>query len=307
LLVGLTAVAVCVHQAAVVVVEVDAVRVHGALAHQPEAVVDLEVGTRMREQLARPGHLVLVLGDMRMDPGVGVLRRQFAGTAQLRVGARRREARRDGVAQAVDAVPLPDERLGVGQALRRLVAHAVGRMAVLQHLAGDHAQSAALGRCEEGLHRGDVRGREGQRRGHAVAQQLVEEDLGHRRRVGGLGEAALGGKGVVLQPWQQAVGRRADDVGLWEVDVHVHEARRQDAARPVRDGRIGMPRRHGDVGARVDHALAAVGIGCDDQQAVFVELGTTGVVESQEGGAVGSFHRVRSLAQDVPARIGTAV
>jgi hypothetical protein len=110
--------------------------------------------------------------------------------------------------------------------------------------------------------RGDVRGREGQRRGHAVAQQLVEEDLGHRRRVGGLGEAALGGKGVVLQPWQQAVGRRADDVGLWEVDVHVHEARRQDAARP------GASRPHRDasaprdVGARVDHALAAVGIGC---------------------------------------------
>ena len=37
--------------------------------------------------------------------------------------------------------------------------------------------------------------------------------------------------------------------------------------------------------------LAAGVVGGDDQQAVFIENGQAGVVESQEGGAVGFFHR----------------
>jgi hypothetical protein len=41
-------------------------------------------------------------------------------------------------------VPAADQRLGVAQRLLGLVAHAVGRMPVLQHLAGDQAQAAPL-------------------------------------------------------------------------------------------------------------------------------------------------------------------
>ena len=101
-----------------------------------------------------------------------------------------------------------------------------------------------------------------------------------------IGKAALGREGVVLEPGQQAFRGRADDVGLREVDVHVDEARRQDAARPVRDGHARMARRDGGEGAGILHALAAVGIGADDQQAVFVEDRLAGGVESQKGGTV---------------------
>jgi hypothetical protein len=52
-----------------------------------------------------------------------------------------------------------------------------------------------------------------------------------------------------------------------------------------------MARRHGGVAAGIDDALAAGAVGGDDQQAVFIEKGQAGVVESQEGGAVGFFHR----------------
>ena len=37
-------------------------------------------------------------------------------------------------------------------------------------------------------------------------------------------------KRVVLQPGQQALGRRADHIQLWIVDVGVDKARRDDAA-----------------------------------------------------------------------------
>jgi hypothetical protein len=59
----------------------------------------------------------------------------------------------------------------------------------------------------------------------------------------------------------------------------------------VGHGSIGMARRHGGMAAGVEHALAAGAVGGNDQQAVFIENGQAGVVESQEGGAVGFFHR----------------
>ena len=69
--------------------------------------------------------------------------------------------------------------------------------------------------------------------------------------------------------------------------MHVDEARRQDAARPVRDGHAGMSRGDRGQGAGVLHPLPAGGVGADDQQAVFVEDRLAGVVESQKGGTVG--------------------
>jgi hypothetical protein len=45
------------------------------------------------------------------------------------------------------------------------------------------------------------------------------------------------------------------------------------------------------MAAGVEHALAAGAVGGDDQQAVFIENGQSRIVESQEGGAVGFFHR----------------
>jgi hypothetical protein len=97
------------HQRTVFVVKVDAVRIERTLAHQAKVVVHREVAARMGKQLARPFDFVLVLGHMRLDPHAGVLRGQLARTAQLRFGAAGCKAGRDGVAQAVFAVPLVDQ------------------------------------------------------------------------------------------------------------------------------------------------------------------------------------------------------
>jgi hypothetical protein len=48
-----------------------------------------------------------------------------------------------------------------------------------------------------------------------------------------------------------------------------------------------MARRDLDLGTGVLHPLPALGIGADHQQAVAVEQGLAGGVESQEGGSVG--------------------
>ena len=87
----------------------------------------------------------------------------------------------------------------------------------------------------------------------------------------GVGKLALFGKGVVLQPGQQPVGRRADDVGLRKMNVHVDKAGRDDTARPMRHSDVGMARRHERVAAGIEHPLAPLRIGTDDQQAVFIE------------------------------------
>jgi hypothetical protein len=45
------------------------------------------------------------------------------------------------------------------------------------------------------------------------------------------------------------------------------------------------------MAAGIEHALATGAVGGHDQQAVFIENGLAGGIESQEGGAVGFFHR----------------
>ena len=112
---------------------------------------------------------------MGLHPDVRVLRRQLPGPLQLRSAAAGYKTRCDGVAQAVHAVPLLDQAFGVDQALLRLVAHAVGGVLVHQHLACNHPQAAALRLAQQRVDRCGVGRGERQRRGHAMAQQLVDE------------------------------------------------------------------------------------------------------------------------------------
>jgi hypothetical protein len=278
------------HQRPVFVVDVDAMRIDGALAHQAEVLVDGQVAARCRKQFARPADLVLVLRHVRLDPHVAVARRQFAGTAQLRLRATGREARRDGVPEPVAAMPAADQRLGVDQRLLGLVAHPVGRVAVLQHLARDHAQAAALRLLHQGVHRVRMRSAEGQRRGDTVALQFVQEDLRHAGGIGSIGEARLVREGVVLQPGQQAFGGRTDHVGLREVDVQVDEARGQDAPGQVRHRDAGKARGQRRVRAGGTDRLAARGVGADDQQAVGFVPGRPVFGKGKQCGAIG-LHR----------------
>ena len=171
------------HQRAVLIVEVDAMRVHRALAHQAKVVIHRQVTARRREQGTHPADFIAVFCHVRLDPDIWILRGQLARAAQLLRGAGGRKPGRDGVAQAVHAVPAPDEVFGVDQALLGLVAHAVGRVAVLQHLAGDEPHLPALCFGKQRVDRGRVRGGKRERRGHPVAQQLIHKKGGHLRAV----------------------------------------------------------------------------------------------------------------------------
>ncbi len=261
-----------------------------ALAHQAEALVNGEIAAHRREQLVGPGDFLEVFGDMRLDPDVRVLGGQLAGAAQLRIGATGREPRRDRIAQAVLAVPAGDQRFGIDQRLLGLVAHAVRAVPVLQHLAGDQAQAALLRLAHQGVDRGWMRGAEGQRRGHPVAQQLVEKEGGRFGGVRRVDEARLVRKGVVLQPGQQPCGRRADHVGLRKVDVQVDEARREDAPRQVLHRHAGIVGRQRGISAHRPHHLLARRIRADHQQSVLFIAGGAVVGKTQDGGAEGFHH-----------------
>ena len=112
-----------------------------------------------------------------------------------------------------------------------------------------------------------------ERRRRAVAQQLVEEELGHLARVTLVREGALRGEGVVLQPLEQAAPVRGDDVGLDEVDVGVDEARQDQLARVVEHGQVA--RRVAQQRARVAELANIAAI--DDQEAVLVVLVRAGI------------------------------
>ena len=188
---------------------------------------------------------------------------------QLLAGAGGCKAGRDGVAQAVHAVPAADQVFGLAQAQSRVgVAQAVRAVAVLQHLAGDHAQMALLRFGHEGIHRLGVGGSKTQGRGHAVAHQLVQKKRTDFVRVDRVGKLFFMRKGVVLQPRQQAVGGRADHIGLGVVDVQIHKAGCDAQARPVGGGQIGVLLSQFAVGANGLDAHDAVGFKCGHQQAV---------------------------------------
>src|SRR5206468_7706468 len=91
----------------------DAVRVNGARAQQPEMVVDVDIAAAPGIELRHPGDLALVLGGMRLEIDARMLVEQPAGQLELSLRRRRCEAWRHRVEQAVLAMPLLDQRLAV--------------------------------------------------------------------------------------------------------------------------------------------------------------------------------------------------
>src|SRR3569833_1932319 len=84
-------------------------RIHGALAHQSEAVVHVQIGACLREQLADPRNLVAILGQMAMDVSAGVFARELARACELLIGRSWCETRSNRVRQALAAVPPLDQ------------------------------------------------------------------------------------------------------------------------------------------------------------------------------------------------------
>ena len=242
-------------QRAVGVVEPDAVGQRGALVQQAGAGVDVEIAARFGEQLADPAHLVLRFGHMRLHVQRGVGAAQRTGHRQLfrRAGGGEAHRHREGIAALV--VPACDLRFAVAAGAGDVVAQAFGGVAIHQHLAGDEAHAALLGRLEQRVGRNRVHGREDLRRRGAVRQQRIEETRRALLRHGGIGKALFGREGVGIQPVEQAGAVAGDHVQLRRMDVGVDEAGHQQSAAVVFTPPVGagvQRLRTGDAAVFVD-------------------------------------------------------
>lgn len=229
---------------------------------------------------------------MGVQVDAGILVQQARRRGQLLGRGGRREARGDRVLQAPVAVPALDQRAALGVATGRGIAQRRRRVAVHQHLAGDHPQAALLRGLEECLGGYRMDRAEHQRGSGAVAQQFVEEQLGLGGGVAGIGKALLGGKGVGFQPVQQLGAVGGDHSELRVMHMAVDEAGQQQALRMLLQRQVGGQLRQ-QVGCVIERAHVAV---FDPQQAVLEIL----------PGLVAEFRRVAEEMQDPPAMGRTA-
>ncbi len=195
-----------------------------ARTEQAVVVVDVEVVEALREQFRDPRDLVELLGDVALAPGVGILGEKRPGQLELLGRAGHREARRDRVAEAAAAAPAFDQRARIVVAAPRRIEQCFGRVTIHQRLAGVHPQLACLGGLEERVDRLRVDGAIDRGRRRPVRQARVEEQVGDAARVRVIGELALGGERVVVEPVDQPLAAGADDLGLRIMDVRVDEA-----------------------------------------------------------------------------------
>ncbi len=91
-------------------------------------------------------------------------------------------------------MPALDQRLALGVAGFGGVDQVVRGVAVHHHFAGDHPQVELLGHFKKRIHRLRVHAAEHQCGGGAVAQQFLDENIGHGIGVGLVGELAFAGK-----------------------------------------------------------------------------------------------------------------
>ncbi|CAJ8478652.1 Uncharacterised protein [Burkholderia pseudomallei] len=286
---------------AVVVVEMDAVAVHGATAQQPVVIVDIEIAAPLGKQLGRPAELVEILRDVALDEHVRMKPGEHAARFELRVRRCRREARRERVRLPAVAVPAGDQLGAVVVARLRGVAQELGAVAVHQHLARDHPQAARLARAEQRVGRLLVHRAVDERRRRAAREQRIEEELGDVARMRGIGEAPLGRERVAVEPRQQARRRRGDHFGLRIVHVRVDEAGRDQLVAHLDERRAGREARgERRMGARRDDAPVL-----DDQQAVLVvrerivRLRGVAVEPQQAGAESGLSHRGESVSIEI--------
>ena len=75
------------------IVQIDAVSIDSAFAHEAEAIVHIEIAAAPGKDFLDPGDFATIFGDVRLQIEIGVLIEQLSGKLQLTFGRRRREAR----------------------------------------------------------------------------------------------------------------------------------------------------------------------------------------------------------------------
>ena len=106
-------------------------------------------------------------------------------------------------------------------------------------------------------------------------------------------KAGFMGEGVVLQPGQQAIGRRTNHIGLRVMDMHIHKTRRNQIARQVHDFCAHLAHVFGlqclpATGSH--HPLLALCIRGNGQQTIAV-IQRRSIVGKAEQGAAVDLHR----------------
>ncbi len=124
-------------------------RVNRAVTDEPGALVHIQIAARTWEEMLDERALVTIFRKMSLNPGVRELTRQAASRGELFLGGRRREPRRDGIAQSLATMPAVNQRAGGTLALLGCFPKILRTISVHQHLAGDHPHLPALRRREK--------------------------------------------------------------------------------------------------------------------------------------------------------------
>src|SRR5215471_3645942 len=78
------------HPMPILRVEMNAVRIHRALANETVVVVDVEIASTPRKKLGDPLHLAAILGDVRLQKDAGMIGEQSPAELELSLGGGRR-------------------------------------------------------------------------------------------------------------------------------------------------------------------------------------------------------------------------
>ena len=193
------------------------------------------------------------------------------------MGRGRGKARGHGVTLTTGAVPAGDQLAAFLIAGLGGVAHAVRGVAVHHHPAGGDRHVVLVGRTEQRFTGDLVRGAEHQRRGGAVRQQQVEEDLGLLGRPVRVSKARFGWEGVSFQPLQQLGAVTGHHRQLRHVYVGVDHAGQDQPLRRMLD-RCARRQSRQQFGGVTDRLNSAIG---NHQQAVG-EVAVTGRIGRAE-------------------------
>ena len=253
------------HARSILIIHVQAMREHCTLSQQAMLFVDVQVAAAVGKQPCDLVDLVHVLGQMRVNPDVGVLAGQSSRGCELLWRGGERKARRNRIAKTPFAMPALDQCLAVGVTRLRVVAQVLRAVAVHQNLARDQPHAFRVGGLENSVSRVRVHGAEYERRCRTVREQLVDEHAGDFTRVVRIGEFCFGRKGVPVEPVEQLRAIGADDIELRKMHMAVDKSGNDELASVVDDWRIGrqLTQQFRRIAGVDDVPLV------DDQQAVF--------------------------------------
>ena len=107
----------------------------------------------------------------------------------------------------------------------RRITDKVRSVAIHHHLARNHAEVTAIGSFKKSIHRLGEYSRKDQSRGGAIPQQLIQKDIRDFAGIVLILKLGFGGKGVLIQPFQQLLTIGGNHPRLGIVDVGINKPR----------------------------------------------------------------------------------